>query len=194
MYKPRLMTMPAVYWGSQSLINTVFLVSSSYLVAATSWRYFYWVLAIFAGVGLLLGFFFLIETRYERSPMSMNGHVVHTDEWSITHFLTHDEAMDRLGDVRGSAGADTPRMSYLQQLRPFHGAAKNPLKLGLGAELKMLQACSSPAVVFAILGSSISLGLSRLHGFSYPLLMFFRHRHCNFFDLWHGSHIKIRMV
>lgn len=149
-----------VYWGAQNLINTVFLISTSYLIAATSWRWFYWVLSVFAGVGLVGGFFLLSETRYTRSPTSMNGQVIFTDEWGVTHFLTDAEARERLGTVQQESNETQAQpKSYMQHLNPISGTAPNALKLGIGAEVKMLQACSSPAVVFAILASSIALGV-----------------------------------
>ncbi|KAI4840268.1 MFS general substrate transporter, partial [Aureobasidium sp. EXF-8845] len=129
-----------VYWGSQNLINTAFGISASYLVAATSWRYFYWVLSIFAAAGLVFGFFFLSETRYSRSPASMNGQVVFTDEWGVTHFLTDAEARERLGQVQQSDDQEYRKKTYVQHLNPVSGVAPNALKLGLGANVKMLQA------------------------------------------------------
>lgn len=148
-----------VYWGSQNLINTVFAISSSYLVAATSWRYFYYVLAIFAAAGLVIGFFLLSETRYTRSPASLNGQVVFTDEWGITHFLTDAEARERIGQVQQPDDQEYRQKTYVQHLNPVSGVAPNALKLGLGANVKMLQACSSPGVIYAILVSSIVLGI-----------------------------------
>ncbi|THX22408.1 MFS general substrate transporter [Aureobasidium pullulans] len=148
-----------VYWGSQNLINTIFGISASYLVAVTSWRYFYWVLAIFAAGGLVTGFFLLAETRYTRSPASMDGQVIFTDEWGVTHFLTDAEARARLGDVHQPDDQEYREKTYLQHLNPVSGTAPNALKLGLGANVKMLQACSSPGVIYAILASSIALGV-----------------------------------
>jgi len=149
-----------IYWGTQNVINTVFIVSSSYLVAATSWRWFYWVLAIFAGFGFLLNIFFLAETRYTRSTTSLNGQVVATDEWGVTHILTDAEARERFGTVQEtSEGTTTGQKSYMQHLSPNSGRAPHPLRLALNSELKMLQCLSSPAVVWAVLAASISLGV-----------------------------------
>ncbi|KAI4725832.1 MFS general substrate transporter [Aureobasidium sp. EXF-10728] len=148
-----------IYWGTQNLINTVFGISASYLVAATSWRYFYWVLGIFAAGGMVAAFFLLAETRYTRSPASMNGQVVFTDEWGVTHFLTDAEARERLGDVHQSDTQEYRQKTYLQHLNPLSGVAPQAIKLGLGANVKMLQACSSPGVIYAILVSSIALGV-----------------------------------
>lgn len=89
----------------------------------------------------------------------MNGQIVHTDEWGITHILSPEEAQERFGIVHEtSAHVDARQKSYLEQLKPFHGAADGALMLGLRCEVKMVQSCSSPAVVFAIMASSIALG------------------------------------
>jgi MFS family permease len=148
-----------VYWGSQNLINTVFGISSSYLVAATSWRWFYWVLAMFAGVGLLASFLLLSETRYTRTPASMNGQVVITDEWGVTRFLGDAEARERLDQVQRLDGRVHRQKTYMEHVNPISGIAPNALKLGIGANVKMIRACSSPAVVYAILVSSMALGV-----------------------------------
>ncbi|PSK59244.1 hypothetical protein B9Z65_3568 [Elsinoe australis] len=161
-----------IYWGTQNLINTVFLISTSYLVAATSWRYFYWVLAVFAGVGLILGFFLLVETRYQRNPTSMNGQVVHTDEWGVTHILSDEEARARFGQIQDvSEHTATEKKSYLQQLKPYQGKAPNALRLGLGANWKMIQSCSSPAVVWAVLVASITLGIGIAMSLTYATVL-----------------------
>ncbi|KAF4549102.1 Hypothetical protein D9617_23g005170 [Elsinoe fawcettii] len=161
-----------IYWGMQNLINTVFLISTSYLVAATSWRYFYWVLAIFAAVGLILGFFLLVETRFQRNPTSMNGQVVHTDEWGVTHILSDAEARARFGEVQNVTENDNvEKKSYAQQLNPFQGVAPNSLRLGLGANLKMIQSCSSPAVMWAVLVASITLGIGIAMSVTYATIL-----------------------
>jgi MFS family permease len=149
----------AWYWGSQSFVNAVFTISVSYLVAATSWQWFYWVVTILATVGTIGAFFLVPETRYQRSPMLLNGQVLHTDEFGVTLVLSDEEA-SRLGALDGqdAAAVPTQRDSYMKQLRLFSGVSPNALRMGGGAIWKMFQACSSPAIVWAILASSISLG------------------------------------
>ncbi|KAH0271669.1 MFS general substrate transporter, partial [Aureobasidium melanogenum] len=134
-----------IYWGTQNLINTVFGISSS------TW------LPPHLGVAAM---FLLSETRYTRSPASMNGQVLFTDEWGVTHFLTDAEARQRFGVVQQSDSQEHRQKTYLEHLNPISGVAPNALKLGLGAELKMFQALSSPGVIYAILVSSIVLGTS----------------------------------
>lgn len=148
-----------VYWGTQNLINAVFTISISYLVAASSWRWFYWTFAILCGFGMILAFFLLPETRYQRSSMSLNGQVIHTDEFGVTQVLSDAEALSRLGTREETGDTAIPHQrSYISHLKPYHGAAPNALKLGLGAIWKMIQSLTSPAVVWAILACSISLG------------------------------------
>ena len=47
----------------------------------------------------------------------------------------------------------------MQHLSPYSGRAPHPLRLAVNSELKMLQCLSSPAVVWAVLAASISLGV-----------------------------------
>jgi MFS family permease len=150
----------AWYWGSQNFVNAVFTISASYLVAATSWQWFYWLLAILEIVGTIGAFFLLPETRYTRSPMLLNGQVIHTDEFGVTIILTDEEARDRFSatGASGTEAASTQRYSFARQLKPWSGVTPNATKIGGGALLKMMQACSSPAILWAILASSISLG------------------------------------
>jgi len=136
------------------------LISASYLVAATSWRWFYWVLTIFCAVGIVLGFFLLTETKYERSPTSLNGQVIATDEWGVTHIVSDAEARERFGHLQDATDGVIPeKKRYIQTLNPVAaGVAKNPLRVAVSANVKMIQALSSPAVIWAILASSIALG------------------------------------
>lgn len=150
-----------LYWAIQSTVNTVFLIGGSYLVQATSWRWFYWILAIFAIIGLIGGFFFLHETRWQRSPTAIDGKVIHTDEWGVTHVLSDAEALERFGHVTEITETAEPTMkkSYLQRLKVYEGKAPNALGLLTGANKKMFKSCGSPGVVYALLLSSISIGI-----------------------------------
>jgi hypothetical protein len=151
----------AWYWGSQNFVGSIFNVSISYLVAASSWQYFYWMLAILEIAGTIGAIFLLPETRFTRSPMLLNGRVIYTDEFGVTVVLSEEEARLRFGAQDTSSGtvaASTQRMSYLQSLKPWSGVTPKALSIGVSALWRMLQACSSPAIIWAILLSSISLG------------------------------------
>ncbi|KAK4890943.1 hypothetical protein LTR27_010391 [Elasticomyces elasticus] len=118
-----------LYWGSQSVIKAVFLISVSYLVAATSWRWFYWLLTILVAFGSVLGFFLLAETRYERSPSSLDGQVSYTDEFGVTVVLSDEEAIERFGtrqEIQDNT-TEPEQFSYLHHIKPFHKAAPNAL-------------------------------------------------------------------
>ena len=47
-------------------------------------------------VGLLFSFFTVIETRFERPPMSIDGQVVFTDQFGVTRVFSDDEAQAHL--------------------------------------------------------------------------------------------------
>jgi hypothetical protein len=74
--------------------------------------------------------------------------------------LTDEEARDRFSapEMSGTEAASTQRHSFARQLKPWSGVTPNATKIGGGALVKILQACSSPAIIWAILASSISLG------------------------------------
>jgi hypothetical protein len=132
--------------------------------AKTYHRWFYWLMAIFSGFGGLIAFVCLPETRYNRSPMSVRGQVVHTDEFGVTRILSDDEARE-FGAYNGDNNINpntTQKRTFVQTLNPISPVAPHGFRLAGAVLLKMLSALSSPAVIWAILASSISLGTSRL--------------------------------
>jgi MFS family permease len=152
----------ACYWGMQNLINGVFTITVSFLVADMGWQWFYWLLTILGAFGTLLVIFVLPETRYSRSPMSMNGEVWVTDEFGVTRHISEQDAREQFGATL--EGADSSQASvektYLQSIRPFSRPAPNGARLAFGALGKMVGSLTSPGVIWAILATSISLGES----------------------------------
>lgn len=73
-----------LYWSSQNAINAGFQVALSYMIAASSWRWYYWLFAITLGFGAVTTFFFLPETRFQRPLALVNGYVVYTDDLGHT--------------------------------------------------------------------------------------------------------------
>lgn len=148
------------YWGTQNLINAIFTITVSFLVADTNWQWFYWLLLILAVVGTLMVFFIVPETRYYRSPQAIDGQIYHTDEFGVTQGFSVADA-ERLGLPTDASPdeADVPKLSYWQTLQVFYTPAPGALKVGLGTFAKMISAMSSPAVVWAVLATSISLGV-----------------------------------
>ncbi|GAB7331063.1 hypothetical protein MBLNU13_g02553t1 [Cladosporium sp. NU13] len=152
------------YWGTQNCINAVFTITVSYLAADMGWRWFYWLLTICSGFGCLLAFVCLPETRYNRSPMSVRGQVVHTDEFGVTRVLSDEEAreygaFDANNILASNNGNSTRKRSFISTLNPVSPVLPNGFKVAGTVLIKMLSALSSPAVIWAILASSISLGV-----------------------------------
>ena len=138
-------------------------------------------------MGIILVVLCAPETKFSRSPMAMNGVVVYTDEFGVTHMLTDEEAIQRFGQVQGNSQSDQQKRSFISRLNPFDGVSPNAFKTWLGAYLKIAQSCTSPGVVFATLASSISLG--RIPGFvrhhSGANVGWNRHRNSNHHHLQH---------
>ncbi|KAK6423260.1 hypothetical protein LTR95_016563 [Oleoguttula sp. CCFEE 5521] len=148
-----------IYWGTQNLIGTVFTITMSYLVADRGWRWFYWLLTILCAFGTVLMIFLLPETRYNRSPLALDGQIIHTDEFGVTTVLSDEESRDRFGTTMTVEQTGYgPQRTYLQSLNPINPVAPHPVKLMLGALANMAASLSSPAVIWAILATSITLG------------------------------------
>ncbi|KAI7541025.1 MFS general substrate transporter [Hortaea werneckii] len=148
------------YWGTQNLINAIFTITVSFLVADTDWQWFYWLLLILAVVGTFMVAFVVPETRYYRSPLAIDGQIYHTDEFGVTQAFSVADA-ERLGIPTDASPneADVPKLSYWQTLQVFYRPAPGALQVGLGTFGKMISAMSSPAVIWAVLATSISLGV-----------------------------------
>lgn len=93
--------------------------------------------------------------------MSAHGQTYHTDEFGVTRAISAEEARayDRT-DVP-SSNVPVSKKSYIRELNPASAVAPDGFRLALQIIGKMLSSLSSPAVIWAILASSISLG--RLH-------------------------------
>ena len=94
--------------------------------------------------------------------MSVRGQVVHTDEFGVTRVLSDDEAREYGAfDGNGLASDNTissTKRSFVSTLNPISPVVPNGFKVAGTVLIKMLSALSSPAVIWAILASSISLG------------------------------------
>lgn len=136
------------------------LISLSYLTAAAGWRWYYWLFAIALGTSLILVVFLCPETRFSRGLQALNGQAVYTDEFGATHILSDAEARERFGTVQAQTGANTQKKSYLEELNPWSGVTPGALKVLGGAFIKIGKSASSPAVIFSLLASSMSLGIA----------------------------------
>lgn len=152
-----------LYWMVQSIFSACLNIASSYISANIGWRWYYWIFAILVGVGIILTFFCAFETRFSRPATSIDGIIVTTDEFGVTHILpgdstqTHPAGMNvqPLGDL---ADVDTTRKPYLQKLKPWSTPHPSPLRMILLSWVRMAQCMTSPAILFVVLSASIALG------------------------------------
>ncbi|KAG5805379.1 hypothetical protein H9Q74_010989 [Fusarium xylarioides] len=150
-----------LYWTVQNALSSTMGLTSSYEAAALGWRWYYWVFAILVGAGLVLAFLFGFETRFQRPVVSLDGRAVLTDDFGVTHVVPDSEAQEYLErhgieDQRGDE-FDVPLKSYFQMLKPWGSSHKTPGQIMLLSSLRMAQSMTSPAILFTVLTSSITL-------------------------------------
>ncbi|CAI7611307.1 unnamed protein product [Penicillium bialowiezense] len=154
-----------VYWATQNVVTSCLNLASSYEAASLGWRWFYWVYVIAIGVGLVIVLFGCFETRYQRRMQVLNGQVIITDDFGVTHVLTGTEAqafMQTQSPQQDLSIADDnlSKKTYVQMLSPVGKSTKNPTRTVLMAWFHMFEAFSSPGILYATLLSSVVLGSS----------------------------------
>lgn len=147
------------YWATQNVFSSVLGLASSYQ-AAVSWRIYYWVYVAAVGVGFILVVFGAFETRFARPVASLDGQVVFTDIYGVTHVLSDQEAQSRLQDVQHIRTTTTlsSKKTYRQMLKPWSGASPNAGRIIIMAWVHMVESFTSPGILFSVLISSITLG------------------------------------
>lgn len=151
-----------LYWSSQNAINAGLQVALSYMIAASSWRWYYWLFAITLAFGAITAFLFLPETRFQRPLALVNGYVVYTDDFGHTQFLTDDEARERLGERMDNGigeGEPVQKRTFMEELKPWNKILDGAFRTWLSAYAAIAKSLTSPAVWFALLASSITLGI-----------------------------------
>jgi MFS family permease len=152
-----------LYWMVQSIFSGLLNLAGSYINSALGWRWYYWIFAIAVGFGLVLNVFCAFETRFSRPATSVDGVVVITDEYGVTHTLSDEEAQDRLAEMNAQGVAeatdiDEERTTYLQKLKPWSKPHAQPVRMILAAWARMAQCLTSPAILYVVLIASITLG------------------------------------
>ncbi|KAH8901076.1 MFS general substrate transporter [Thozetella sp. PMI_491] len=151
-----------VYWMVQGSLSAVMLIVASYINDALGWRWYYWVYVITIGAGLIFAFFGAFETRFSRPAVNIDGRVVITDEFGVTRVVADSEAQEYL-DQMGPASAeeersDEPKQTYLQMLHPWPNPHPRPWHMIFNSWARMAESLGSPAIIYVILVSSITLG------------------------------------
>ena len=159
-----------LYWTVMNILTSVLNLASSYETAALGWRWYYWIFVITVAAGLVFVFFGAFETRFSRPAANLDGQIVVTDEFGVTHFIPDNQAQeyfDRMGLDSGLARSSERgdqvarvRTSYFQKLKPWSTPHPQPGKMILLSWAYMLQAATSPGILYAVLISSIALGCS----------------------------------
>jgi MFS family permease len=88
-------------------------VAAGYMLDSGTWRLLYYILAGLAGGLFTLGFFFVVETRFDRSeglPLETLEEYAE-DHHKLDHHVTHVQSYEV-----------PARKSYLRQLNPWSGA------------------------------------------------------------------------
>lgn len=156
-----------LYWATQNTITSCLNLASSYEAAALGWRWYYWVFVITVASGLVLLLLTCFETSYHRSAIRLNGRVIVTDNFGVTQVVADAEAQSYLGETMGDE-LDTnavsehkrTKKSYFEMLSPISTVTENALKTVLMTWFHILEAFSSPGILYATLVASVVLGSS----------------------------------
>lgn len=162
------------YWSIQSIISNTLTLASSYEVAALSWRWYYGIMAIAGGFGLILAIFFAFETRFHRPPTYMDGQVVLTDEFGNTRIMTDDEYQRYSaahGDAHSPDASSSQPKTYPQLLNPWPSKASNASRIVATSFLEMARCCTAPGIVYAILVPSVTTGCMIAMSLSYNAVL-----------------------
>lgn len=162
------------YWSIQSIISNTLTLASSYEVAALSWRWYYGIMTIAGGFGLILAIFFAFETRFHRPPTYMDGQVVLTDEFGNTRIMTDDEYQEYSaahGDAHSPDTSSSQPKTYPQLLNPWPGKAPNASRIVATSFLEMARCCTAPGIVYATLVPSVTTGCMIAMSLSYNAVL-----------------------
>lgn len=149
-----------LYWTTQTILSAALNLASSYEVAALGWRWYYWVFVIAVAVGLVLAVLFGFETRFPRPAVSLDGRIIITDDFGVTSVIPDTEAQGYLQHHRSEMASDhndTPKKSFGQLLMPWLEPHTTPWEIIATSWVHMAQSTTSPAILFVVLASSISL-------------------------------------
>ena len=129
---------------------------------ANELRWYYGIYVITIGVGLIMAFFLAFETRFHRGASVVDGEVMFTDEFGTTRVLSGDEAREHNIDSEAhqghNLGIDIPRNTYRQLINPWSGTTPNGRRVVVRAYISMVEAFTSPGLVYALLIATIVLG------------------------------------
>lgn len=163
-----------LYWTTQTIIGACLNLASSYEVDALGWRWYYWIFSIAVAIGLVLAVFFGFETRFARPAVNLDGRIIVTDDFGVTRVISDDEAQAYLEQHAGEVPSehdDTPKKTYSQLLMPWSEPHPTPWKMIVTSWAYMAQSMASPAILFAVLSSSVCLGCTVCMSLTYDTIL-----------------------
>ena len=107
-----------------------------------------------------MAFFFAFETRFHRGATAIDGQLIYTDDFGTTRVLSDAEAQEHLAELEGQQGdrLNVPRKTYRQLINPWSGTTPNGGRVVVRAYFHMVEAFTSPGLVYALLVATIVLG------------------------------------
>ncbi|KXJ92550.1 major facilitator superfamily domain-containing protein [Microdochium bolleyi] len=153
-----------LYWMTQTVFSGVLNIVSSYINASLGWQWYYWVFVITIGVGFVFSIFGAYETRFARPAINVDGVVVYTDDYGVTHVVAAEEVQDHpelqaqgLAGMPANAPYDGPQPTFKDRIALWGKPHPQPGKIMLESWVAMAKSLTSPAILFAILVSSVAL-------------------------------------
>ncbi|KAM0786291.1 hypothetical protein ACM66B_001770 [Microbotryomycetes sp. NB124-2] len=158
-------TVFAIYWTAQSILSSIFGVSGPYIAAASSWRSYYWVFAGTVSFGLLLNFFLIPESRFDRPPACIDGQMVYTDAYGEQITLNDEQAAEK--GLQNAANIDMRPLGYAESLKVWHGASKETATLAVRSYIEMAKCLTAPGMLWTIAYSGVILGVNIAFSLTY---------------------------
>ncbi|GAK65162.1 uncharacterized protein PAN0_008c3379 [Moesziomyces antarcticus] len=159
-----------IYWASQNVFSSALNLAGSYQVASMGWRWFYWIYVIAAAVGVVIAFFFLTETAYDRPAQHKDGVYYVVDKFGVHHAMTEDQL--RVAQAQGrfpnaeTQDAEQGELSWMDTLKPWSGVQQPALRIAARTLWDVVLAMLCPSIMYmalllsVILGTSIALSLT----------------------------------
>lgn len=158
-----------LYWTAQTVFSGVLNISCSYINASLGWRWYYWIFTITIGVGFIISFFGAYETRFARPATSIDGVVIYSDDYGVTHVIAAEEVQNHpelqaqgLTGLPANTPYEGPQPTFKDRTALWGKPHSQPVKVMLGSWAAMARSLTSPAILYAILISSLALGKSDL--------------------------------
>ncbi|KAK4050237.1 hypothetical protein OIV83_003558 [Microbotryomycetes sp. JL201] len=155
----------AVYWTAQSILSSIFGIAGPYIAASSSWRSYYWVFAGTVGAGIVMNFFFIPETRFNRPPAMIDGQIIYTDVYGEQITLTEEQAIEK--GLNNTADIDMRPLGFVESLKLWDGASKETAMLALRSYVEMAKCLSSPGLLWTIAYSGVILGVNIAFSLTY---------------------------